>query len=307
MSRAFEYDLSTGLSITFNPVSKDPSNLSFVFKDNWSWKTAVLDAAKRIGAVAKRPIVLFSSGGIDSEIMCEAFLEQEIPFSVCTLDYNGLNEHDTAYAKAWCRSHSVVQDIRTLDIKNYILKDFPARVASGYVTDSVYRTLQAYMLELAQTSGWYGVIAGGENAYVVDFDRVKFPVGTVPAVSDLFLSIRSDFVLPYEILKTPGFDHEPFFYISTPELMLTYIDDPLVSFIVNHRREAIRHRLNQETLKKLVWHTYYSELVDRPKFDGLEAVGDIASVACAKIRGLIGDKMITCRVPVTTALEQLTG
>src|SRR5262245_17479653 len=70
----------------FVPCTREPKN----------WKEEIYAAARQIGSTVTKPLWLCSSGGIDSEVMCHAFFDQQIPFSVLTIEHKaGTNTFDT--------------------------------------------------------------------------------------------------------------------------------------------------------------------------------------------------------------------
>ena len=86
-----------------------------------SWIEELEKAAISLVESTKRPIWICSSGGVDSETVCEIFLRLNLPFSVLTVEYaGGKNAHDVIYAKRWCAQNKVHQKIHTLDLDEFV-------------------------------------------------------------------------------------------------------------------------------------------------------------------------------------------
>src|ERR1041385_5473483 len=97
--------------IRFDRCKRNPS----------AWKEEVYAAARDIAEKTAKPIWVCSSGGLDSEIACRAFYEQNIPFSVLTLEYEGgSNGHDIRFATRWFETHNVKQKIVNIDMQKFL-------------------------------------------------------------------------------------------------------------------------------------------------------------------------------------------
>ena len=74
------------------------------------------DEAKALNRVS----TIFLSGGMDSEVVCMAFIEAQVPFKAITFRYpNGLNEHETAYVDKFVARTGIEHSYFDIDIQKW--------------------------------------------------------------------------------------------------------------------------------------------------------------------------------------------
>ncbi|QQG38132.1 MAG: hypothetical protein HYS26_01085 [Candidatus Kaiserbacteria bacterium] len=270
--------------LDFNPCVREPK----------TWKEEIYAAAKLLANRAgSRPIWLASSGGTDSEVMCRAFFDQGINFSVLTVEHiAGTNRHDTAYARAWCRARAIPQKIVELDMPAFLSNDVFEYTRKEYVTGNVYRYFQIRLLEEIDRLGGFGVIGSGEQLY-------QAASGAVP-----YLEYEVGIMAPLQWSERHNTEHEPFFYMSTPEIYRSYMDIPIIARNL-HYRDIFIHRKNAFLLKRIATNAVWDDLRDRPKFTGYEHIRPHRLAAQKKLRGMFGDRIQTLRIPVDEVRNQL--
>lgn len=112
-----------------------------------SFKDALVDSVKKID----NPIV-YLSGGMDSEIVANAFIEagkKFIPLIYYYVDEKGelLNKHDIGYAYAFCRKHGLFPIIKQLNLpKLWSTPEFK-KLAIDIQIQSPQLVTYAYMIE----------------------------------------------------------------------------------------------------------------------------------------------------------------
>jgi len=267
-----------------------------------TWKEEIYAAARTIANDAgARPLWLCSSGGIDSEVMCDAFFNQGINFSVLTLrQTNDTNVHDIKYAIEWCRSHGVKQKMVELDMESLLKDDVYRYAEEGYLAGGPFRYLQIRMLEIVETMGGYAVLGGGEQLYHVDPQKEK------PTMDDAYLDFDVGYSVPLEWCRRNDTSHEPYFYFHTPEVCLAYLQTPLVAFTLEHS-EAFLHPNNKYLLKRFVYQSVFPTLENRLKFDGFEEFRPLRKHTRQTLLNMYGSLIQSCKLPVIEMRQQLQG
>ena len=89
-----------------------------------SWKEECIETARLIYETANEiPFVLFS-GGLDSQVVAEAFRLSGVPFNVVTIRLNdNWNWHDIKFAVEWCQTHNIKQTILDIDLVHFLEND----------------------------------------------------------------------------------------------------------------------------------------------------------------------------------------
>jgi hypothetical protein len=266
-----------------------------------TWKEELYAAARSIASKAHKPLWLCASGGIDSEIMCHAFFDQGINFSVMTLAHtDGSNEHDIAHARAWCQKHRVHQEIIRIDMHDFLGSQVPYYTEQGYVSSHLLPYMQIKLMETAGKMGGYAVIAAGKQLYKID-TREEYP-----SRRDVFLEFTSGHGVPLEWLKRNDATHEPYFLYGSPELCLSYLRIPLIDFALDHP-DVFRHPTNTFILKRLVSQQYWPTLENRPKFHGMEKIPAELSVMRKAMKKAAEKQVQTCTLSIPEFTDQLTG
>ncbi len=258
-------------------------------------------AARDIASEASRlnkPVWVCFSGGIDSEVVCESLHRQGIHFRVLTLEHEeGTNEYDIAYAKKWCASHHVEQKIVSLNMGKFIRTEIDQYVEAGYIANYPFRYLQLRLLEIIEGMGGYGVLGGGEHMYATE---------TVAGKESIVLHFQTGYAAPLEWCRRRTTAHEPYFFFRTPELMRSYMTQPIVSCALEYP-ETFRHQANAYLLKRLVYHSTWPFMETRHKYDGFERVRDVARARRLQLEKHFGKRFSVYTLPVTVLSKQLTG
>lgn len=245
-------------SLRFNPCTRDPL----------AWKEELYAAARSLANQTDKPIWLCSSGGIDSEIMCRAFFDQGIHFSVLTLQYDrGGNEHDTRYVDAWCRERAITQKKVIVDLREIATNPSYDQYRIGR-SHAIFRRVQVRLLELVEAMQGFAVLGWGEPLY-----RVGENVAT-PSIGDVYMDFEPGYSVPYEWMDAHHTSHEPYFFFSTPELCLSYIRVPIVAHMLS-RPDIFRHEANAHDFKRLVYQSFWPDIEPRYKYHGLEHYIDL--------------------------------
>jgi hypothetical protein len=151
-----------------------------------------------------RPLYLSLSGGLDSELVANTFVRNQIPFVPVIIKIGTLNVNESWYAEYWCYTNKINPIVKNLTIADY------EEVVKKYLHSPLRHTQQLgiignfYTADFVQESGGYLLTGLGDINQTDD----RFYCNTVDFNFDIFL---------------PG-QHPTGFFMYTPELVLSYIN-----------------------------------------------------------------------------------
>lgn len=281
------------------PTHESTFGFSHCTQQPLSWMKELERAAVRIAESTKRPLWLCSSGGVDSETLCEIFLRMKIPFQVLTIEFaDGKNSHDIEFAKLWCKAHRIAHKLYTIDIFDFVREEIEHYVAEGYAAIEPFRFMMMKEMEVVEEMGGLAVLAGGEQLFEVDAGK---PVLTA---ADPYLSMDISYTTPLEFCRRNRLPHEPYFYFSAPEIMLAWQHIPVIDFVLRNP-DFLRHPTNKHALKNSVIRYHFPEQQWRNKYHGFEQVQNLAHMAKAKLGEYFGDRIHKRKVYVQELQKQL--
>lgn len=183
----------------------------------------------------KKPLYLALSGGMDSECTASILLKNKIPFTPVILKIGTLNQIETWYAEYWCRVNHVDPVIL-----EYSIDEFVKEIARF---GPILREVRNYNLTPILLLYKYAHQQGGSCIYAagdinLDLSQKKFYCSSLDFVSNLV---------------NVG-DHPTAFFMYTPELALSYINQ----FDVDQ----------SEQFNKIKFYN----VLPRPKIDYVEAM-----------------------------------
>lgn len=238
-----------------------------------SWPEESERTAKYLVESVKKPIWICSSGGIDSESICEIFLKLKLPFSVLSLKYtNNENAHDLQYAERWCAKNKVFHKIVPVDLQRWVDVEVDAYIRDGYVALTIGRYMTLKEMSSVEEMGGFAICGDGPWPCRLDMRQMQ------PYLEVQRGSISTT---PLEWCRRNNTIHEPFFYYNNPELTLSWLRIPLIDCI-RQNPEILRHRLNANALKGIVMRSYFPHQEARPKWDGFETVPAIRKLVLTK-------------------------
>lgn len=120
-----------------------------------------IDAAKNaFNILGEKPALCFS-GGIDSQVMLQSWLEAELPFDVFVLVFkNNLNDHDVSNAYKYCKEIDVKINEIELDVTKFLSRENDV-YALKYDSISPHFNVHYKMFNMLQEQGYTGVCCGG--------------------------------------------------------------------------------------------------------------------------------------------------
>jgi hypothetical protein len=168
------------------------------------------------------------SGGIDSELVADTFVQLNIPFTAITLNLFDQNYNDTSYAKVYCRSMNIEHKIINLDYKQFLTKVVPKAIKYGQFTNSLSQVALTVLIDYVSKDDI--IIFSGHNP---DFTRngvgwyedspnlVKYAINTrknfftFTSLEPIFIHYLKNYAA-YE----PGQKDNAFIYKEYPDLIV---------------------------------------------------------------------------------------
>jgi len=254
-NRNFEMNISeSGEFISkFNPVTRAVM----------PWRDEVINAAKVIGSSTNKPLYLCMSGGVDSEVAAIALLEAGVPFKALTLRHmQYTNDHEIAFVIDWCYKHNIELNFLPIDITDFFVRRIDAYIRDGYFggvkTYSIYTYM--YMMQAIHQMGGSAVFGMGEPLFINHNDKIDVEV--IPYRYTIIDYLR----------RNPQQEHFPWFFLQTPELLASYLQEPLVKLILDDPGyyKSPLPKWMQSLEKSIIYQRYFPELIRRPKGTGWE-------------------------------------
>lgn len=262
--------------MTFKPVRRSVG----------SWKTELINTAKRIGKASKKPLYLCLSGGIDSEVMALAFIEAKIPFKVLTLKHQtDTNIHDISYAERFCQDNNLEQIFVEFDPSTFYQK-----YISDYRSVSIFRYLQLLILETVESLGGTAVLGGGEQVYYTIDDKI-------------YIKYDPGFVLPLEWCKKNKTIHYPYFHMHNSELLASYMQLDIISMLLDNPFYFKNHHF-MSIEKILVYNGYWPNMARRTKYNGFEQIKEQRKLTEIILKEKHRD-IVPMYIPISIVKQQL--
>lgn len=225
-------------------------------------------AAELIVEDISRPILVFFSGGIDSEVLLRSLISINAKFETCILEIKFKNQvvnmHDVNFAYEFCQEYNV--DYVTVSISIEDILDEYQKIAHTYQTYNIIGVvLQHKLLELFPT---YHTIYGGGDIKLERYKKIGVAKCGLFWHADPFISHAAEIA---DNLNTSTTDK---FFLYTPELMLSWITDPYVAHWIKYEKSMYTKEgvINHTGIKAFVLYKHFPDMKIRPKLNGLETV-----------------------------------
>jgi hypothetical protein len=282
MNKAFEYNMSP-FEIKFQKVARPHGN----------WKEECLKTAQHIKNSTDKPIIVALSGGIDGEIVCRSLMESGIYFEAATFVHDGgTNDHDTIYAKKFCVDNNIKHHLLPLNIDKFITEYVERYKIEDYVAGTVFRYSQIYYIETLASLGYTVILGGGEQIYhnVNDVPSLKYDIG--------FLAV-------YEWMRRNNSIHFPYFYMTTPEIMASYLNEPVTKTLTACAGYYPKDWMNYSHEKIIIAHRYWPSMTRRRKFTGWDTIQPIKNNVYENLRNHFKNRLKLLDISVTELRSQL--
>jgi len=226
-----------------------------------SFKQECINSAVDIAQKTKKPVGVFLSGGVDSEIICRSFLSGGIkPVGLIIVFNDNLNEHDIVYARNFCKKNK----LEFIEIKINIF-DYFKSLESFFKRERVLFSHRPLIIEaIKKCPGFHYVIGDGD----IMFKKEKKGGGGLCLVKE------PSFTPIFRFMNSNNIEATPRFYSYSPELILSFLNEKsVINFrkVVKYSNYAIN---NIEDFKSYLFHEIWPEIPCRPKYNGYEKVRD---------------------------------
>lgn len=206
--------------------------------------------AKEAGSQSIR---LFLSGGLDSEFMARVFLQNDIPFEPVIFRYNRSHWDDMHYANKFCSDHELKPLIVNFDEDSFLEREI-YDISQKY---SINEPFAAFDIKRMQMIDGYCVFGTGD--IVLEYNS------TSQMIHSMEISAMN---LPHVFLEQTKRKSCYQFYQFTPEQMLSYLNESIISKWVE-----LVHEINFDDVryfKYYLYKKYFPDIVVRNKYYGYE-------------------------------------
>lgn len=249
-----------------------------------SFREECLETAKLIRASTEETIWVLFSGGVDSEVALRSFAESGISVKAAIARYkHNLNDHDINYAFDTCRDLKVPFEVFDLDLIKFWKEDY---LSYAIPTQCISPQLAATMHLIDQVPG-YPVIGSGECLLMKEEDKY-------------FLYEKERIASWYRHFIVKNKDGCPGFFQFTPEIILSYLYDPMIREMVKNKSQ------NSSAQIKLQMYQTHFDLKPRPKYTGFEKVQDEDYVARKRLKELFPHSDEIFKTEYNELLSQLS-
>lgn len=257
------------------------------------WTEEVYIAARTVAGRAKKPLLLFFSGGLDSEIMCRAFFDQGITFTAATFEHSeNANRPDVEHARKWCWDRKVTHEIIPFDTK-YFLETGVDAYTGRFVSGNVIRYFELAVLEWAEARSMYAVIGDGSPHF--HSDRKS------PGIY-LQFGIGERNLAGWCAQSKMG--HEPFFFRSIPELWAAYLELPLVKLALSNP-PWFYNGVSHHTFKRFVHQSHFPGVSSRTYYPPFGMYRTRRLQKELELKKMFGDRLKQSEVTIDALAEGL--
>ena len=230
-----------------------------------SFRGELIRNAKLLSRKHSKPIAVFFSGGLDSEIALNAWMESRAPFYPVIVRFvNGLNSADFDQANAFCQNNDLMPVVIDFDPVNFYESGDWQRIALAYQSYTFY---QQVLLKIAEDFGEPLItIDEIELEKVPDMDHL-LATGK-ERLEWVFLKKEDQDGVWRRFVDKTGIPAYNNFYTYNPETMLAFLEGHVVTKLIS-----------DEMPGKLGWTSSKNEIYDsltryafhpRPKRTGVE-------------------------------------
>ncbi|MBK7845070.1 MAG: hypothetical protein IPJ71_15540 [Bdellovibrionales bacterium] len=225
--------------------------------------------ARAIRAKASGDIWILFSGGVDSETVLRSFLEAGISVRIAVARFKDqINLHDISWAVLTCNELGVPFHFFDLDLLKFWRNE---ALSYAEISQCFSPQLLVTMWLSDQVSG-YPVLGSGECLFRKEPTAPDDSAGKSQDQdrneNRWFLIEKERIASWYRFFIARNREACPGFFQYTPEIMLSYLRDPLVHRLVNDHLGDIQ---SSEEVKLSIYQQHF-DLKTRPKYTGFEKV-----------------------------------
>jgi hypothetical protein len=274
-----------------------------------SFKDECIDVARLIGYTAKKPILVFASGGIDSEVIQRCFLAAGVPFETVTYNilYQGriVNDHDTRFVAPFVKEHGIKHSFRDIDLTELLETRYFDSVEKyqTWMPGSIMQAewAQEYCKDYLCVFGLVDDLLLKRAHWVGITEHKEMVVTQEPSVVSVLHAVD-------EMDETAVVS----FFCYTPEQMLAWFTQEDIRVFVNYQESF--PKISMYGLKPFIYFKHWPELAPRQKTHGYEQVDMFSCMKNAKesefvsraMNMLDNKKLVTYR-RYSDVIKQLRG
>lgn len=263
-------------------------HLGFATKPILSFRQECIRAAKLIAEKATKPIIVGLSGGSDSQMVCLSFRAANIPYKAVIVRMYGLdgeliNEHDIKTAYAFCEKYDVEYLEHHLDLDKYY-RGKGKEYAETYGLTGLETIVQCSTIDFVAKDYCY-IMGGGDVIFSI------YHNGCTPDIVQPKLERFENLTKPVwwqsgppvmQHMLTIGCEGTSKFFLYTPELVASYLSDPVVKdfqrtqdaiyqiYIGWHKNHKMWWKCFHMLYKPLMTFREFPEMIVVRKFTGFE-------------------------------------
>lgn len=257
----------------FDPKEKSSENqlwckYSRASREPMSFRAECVQTAKIISEQAERlgrkPIIGLS-GGLDSEVVVEAFIEAGVDFEILTFRFkNNLNSHELRFVHAFCQRHKLKPKYLDIDIHEW---------AYSEECKNLFNESQAASMNLLP--------------HMKLMNHIWFELRGLPVLGngDLYLEnisgswkyVELEYMLSwFRHAVNNGILGGIGFFQHTPEVVLSMLHEPKIKRLGRDLDAyATKAYKTSRFVKYGIYRQHWPALLMRPKFGGQEMVEDL--------------------------------
>lgn len=225
-----------------------------------------------------QPVNIFFSGGLDSEVMLRAFVEQGIPYKCHILYYEGINDQEVKSAYEYCSRAGIKPKVYDFDMYHFFESGVAINFGKFYECShlphlSILWHVQNY------TQG--PVALGGEPILQKRLNEELF-IQTGKKENKWYIIIDENDVLV--TFRYSAYTKVPVifdFFAYTPESTLAYLTDPDVMSVIHGSSK------NNFMAEKSKLYANYWDIKARPKYYTLERARRLFFDAAREINSVL--------------------
>lgn len=296
MELAFEYTENNHFKWGFgdewynypDPEKQYKIQLGYTTRPVKRFREECIHAAKLIAGKATKPIIVGLSGGSDSQMACLSFITAGIPIKVVILnmlDNHGklVNDHDIKNAYAFCEKYNIEYINFELNVDEFYATT-GKEYAKKYGFTGVHTIIQCATMDFVGKDYCY-IMAGGDIVFA-PYKSYITPDVSLPLLSNLDDMVKPVWwQTPLPIMQhmiTMGYEGTSKFYLYTPELIASYLTDPVVTDFLNaqdiiyevfckwHPNSRMWWRCFHMLFKPLMTQREWPEMLPARKYTGFE-------------------------------------
>lgn len=247
--------LDDKLEFTLSPCTRNPKT----FKEECYEVAKTL--SKKAKSLGKIPTVLLS-GGLDSEVVCKSFIDQNIPFETATFKFdNNLNNHEIYYVDLFCKRHGLKTNFFNIDTISFIQSPHALELYLKTCCSQPIFLNHMMLLSHIWNTGGMPIVGMG------DIELTK-ENGWKYCLYEYDLSV-------FRHAQNENIDGLMDFFLYTPEILLSMLNEKEILRATDPTNINARLLQNARLEKYKVYRRFWPDLASRPKFSGYEQVFDL--------------------------------